>query len=394
MRRRLILSLFLAVFLSFMLFSPSIIFGDNNSIDILFFSTPGCSECALTRSYLETLKEIYPNINVTEYSVAEVNNKELLAKLGTIYNLPENKLNVTPTVFIGKSAFVREQAYKEVEGAIKNFNFADNSYLQDALKQAAAGGSTLVELFNKFGVLTVVGAGLIDGYNPCAFTVLIFFISLLTLRGKSKKEMLIVGILFTIGIGVSYLLLGVGLFELISRWKYFEYISKYVYLATAVITFVLVVVTISDYIKARKGQVSDMTLQLSTTEKKTIHSLLRSPKVLGESIFAFLVAFPVSIVEFSCTGQTYLPTIVYIFSMEHLKAKAFLYLLIYNVMFVLPLVLITFIAYKGATSDRITNWFMKHLSQIKLATGVIFFVLFVYLSLKTMSLFGLIALKL
>jgi len=231
------------------------------------FSQPGCSECALTRSYLETLKEIYPNINVTEYSVAEVNNKELLAKLGTIYNLPENKLNVTPTVFIGKSAFVREQAYKEVESAIKSFNFADNIYLQDALKQTAAGGSTLVELFNKFGVLTVVGAGFIDGYNPCAFTVLIFFISLLTLRGKSKKEMLIVGILFTVGIGVSYLLLGVGLFELISRWKYFEYISKYVYLATAVITLVLVVVTISDYIKARRGQVSDMTLQLSTTEK-------------------------------------------------------------------------------------------------------------------------------
>jgi len=105
------------------------------------------------------------------------------------------------------------------------------------------------------------------GIIPVLLQCLYFSFLFLTLRGKSKKEMLIVGILFTVGIGVSYLLLGVGLFELISRWKYFEYISKYVYLATAVITFVLVVVTISDYIKARRGQVSDMTLQLSTTEK-------------------------------------------------------------------------------------------------------------------------------
>jgi len=48
------------------------------------------------------MKEIYPNIEVREYSVAEANNKELLTNLGKIYNLPENKLNVTPAVFIGK----------------------------------------------------------------------------------------------------------------------------------------------------------------------------------------------------------------------------------------------------------------------------------------------------
>jgi Cytochrome c biogenesis protein len=339
------------------------------------------------------MKEIYPNIEVREYSVAETKNKELLTNLGKIYNISENKLNVTPAVFIGKSVFVREEAYKNVEIAIKNFNYEDNAFLEDSLLKAQSESSNLVLLFKKFGVLTVIGAGLIDGYNPCAITVLIFFISLLALRKKDRREILLVGTLFTIGIGLSYLLLGVGLFELISRWKYFDYISKYVYLLTSLITLTLVVLTFSDYFKAKRGDTKGITLQLSTAEKKTIHALLRNPRVLTEFIFAFLVAFPVSIVEFSCTGQTYLPTIVYIFGMENLRAQAFLYLLLYNVMFVLPLIIITYIAYRGTNSLRISKWFTQNLSTIKLATGIVFLILFGYLGLKTLSLFNLITLR-
>lgn len=362
-------------------------------VEIALFSTPGCSECALTRNYLDSLKEVYPQIEITEYSVAQPQNKELLAKLGSKYGLPENKINVTPSVFIGKKAFVREETFYGLDKIIEGFDETENSYLEEAINQGG-GSSHLVDLFKRFGILTVIGAGLIDGYNPCAITVLIFFISLLTLRGKSRREMLLVGVSFTLGIGLSYLLLGIGLFQVISRWKYFDYISRWVYLATALITFILVVFTLSDYLKARKGNTKGMALQLSQTEKKTIHSLLRNPKVATEFIFSFLIAFPVSIVEFSCTGQTYLPTIVYIFGMDTLKARALLYLILYNIMFVLPLVAIILVAYKGATSERITKWFTKNLSQIKLYTGIVFILLFTYLLLKTLSLFGIIALRL
>lgn len=361
-------------------------------VKIVFFSTPGCGECAITRNYLDSLKEVYPQLEVEEYSLKDAENKELLAKLGAVYNLPENKINVTPAIFIGRTAFVREETFYGIDKLIEGFNEEDNAFLEEALLKEES--SHLVELFKKFGILTVIGAGLIDGYNPCAITVLIFFISLLALRGKSKREMLFVGTAFTLGIGISYLMLGVGLFQIISRWKYFEYISRWVYLATAIVTLTLVVLTFSDYVKAKRGNTKDMTLQLSTAEKKTIHSLLRNPRVASGLIFSFLVAFPVSIVEFSCTGQTYLPTIVYIFSMDNLKAKALLYLVLYNLMFVLPLAAIVAIAYKGATSERITKWFTKNISQIKLYTGIIFVLLFSYLLLKTLSLFGVIGIRL
>ena len=71
-------------------------------IPIVYFSTPGCEECEITQNYLETLKEIYPEIDIQEFSLTDNKNKELLAHFDKAYNVPENKKNVAPSVFIGK----------------------------------------------------------------------------------------------------------------------------------------------------------------------------------------------------------------------------------------------------------------------------------------------------
>ena len=44
-------------------------------------------------------------------------------------------------------------------------------------------------------------------------------------------------------------------------------------------------------------------------------------------------------------------------------------------------------------SLRISKWFTQNLSTIKLATGIVFLILFGYLGLKTLSLFNLINLR-
>ncbi len=388
-----LLILFLFVFGVFFYF-PKItsVKAVNKKIPIVYFSTPGCEECEITRNYLDSLKEIYPYIEIKEFSLSSVKNRELLAHFDKAYNVPPDKRNTAPAVFIGKKYFVREEVTRKLENAIKNYDYSETSFLESVLNSAkpGTGKNNLVEAFQKFGVLTVLGAGLIDGYNPCAFTVLIFFISFLLLRKKSRREILVVGSSFIVGFGVSYFLLGIGLFNVISKWKYFDEISKWVYLATAIITFVFALFTISDYFKAKQGRAKDMTLQLSGVEKKTIHSLLRNPRVQGTAIFSFIISFPVSIVSFSCTGQTYLPTIVYIYSIPSLKARATLYLLLYNIMFVLPLIIIVYVVYRGASSQKITDWFKQNLATVKLWTGVVFFALCGYLTFKTMLLFNVI----
>ncbi len=357
-------------------------------VPIIYFSTPGCEECEITRNYLDALKEMYPEIQIKEFSLEDDKNKELLVHFDEAYSVPENKRNVAPSVFIGKKFYTREEITKNLEKAVKDYNPKETVFLEKVLQTNNNGNESLVLLFKKFGVLTVLGAGLIDGYNPCAFTVLIFFISFLLLRGKTKSSILSVGLSFIIGFGLSYFLLGIGLFKVVSKWRYFNDIAKWVYLGTAVLTFIFAILTIGDYVKVKNGHAESMVLQLSHTEKKTIHTFLRKPKVQGTAIFSFLVAFPVSIVSFSCTGQTYLPTIVYIYSLPSLKAKATFYLILYNVMFILPLIAIVYLTYRGTTSKKIKDWFIEHLATIKLWTGVVFIALFAYLLNRALLLFG------
>ncbi|MHC4593256.1 MAG: hypothetical protein ACYS8L_11280, partial [Planctomycetota bacterium] len=71
--------------------------------------------------------------------------------------------------------------------------------------------SELAETYEDLGVLVVVSAGLFDGLNPCAFTVIIFFLSYLAYIGKEKREIAAVGIVFTTAVFVTYFAIGLAL---------------------------------------------------------------------------------------------------------------------------------------------------------------------------------------
>jgi hypothetical protein len=88
---------------------------------------------------------------------------------------------------------------------------------------------------------------------------------------------------------------------------------------------------------------------------------------------AIMTGFLVTILEAVCTGQTYLPTISFILKMSPLKAQAFSYLLLYNFMFVIPLVAILFCAVLGFTSQEFSGFLKKRLSLIKLLMAILFF---------------------
>jgi hypothetical protein len=132
-----------------------------------------------------------------------------------------------------------------------------------------------------------------------------------------------------------------------------------------------------------------MTLQLPERNKGMIHRLIRDQARTGfVATGAFLVAFPVSLFEFMCTGQTYLPTIVLIFSQNVLRDRAVLFLIVYNLLFVLPLVLITSIAYFGVTSEHLVAWLKKNAVVVKVATAVLFIALSSFLMVRALTLFG------
>lgn len=81
----------------------------------------------------------------------------------------------------------------------------------------------------------------------------------------------------------------------------------------------------------------------------------------------------VSILELECTGQVYLPTIGFVVRVPALRTHAILYLALYNLMFILPLINILCFTYFGTTWERLSGLLKGHLALIKIITVLFFF---------------------
>jgi glutaredoxin len=360
-------------------------------VQIVYFYTEGCSECKAVEVYLETLSTALSIQVLARHEALDKEGSKIRSALDTTYGTPAEERGVAPTIFVGRQVLLREAGIRAgLESAVRQSTPETAAFLTSSYEEARkATTSTTSEFFKTFSVLTVIGAGLLDGVNPCAFATLIFFISYLIMRSKSRRDILFVGLAFAFGVFLAYLAAGMGLYQVVSRAKWFFAISKWFYLVVGVFSAIIAVLSVRDAWRARHGELGDMTLQLPERNKGMIHKLIRGQARTGfVASSAFLIAFPVSLFEFMCTGQTYLPTIVLIFSQSVLKQRATLLLVVYNLLFILPLVLITVIAYLGVTSDRLVAWLKRNATAVKAGTAVLFVALAGFLLVRALTLFG------
>ncbi len=232
----------------------------------------------------------------------------------------------------------------------------------------------VLEQFNKFSIGAIAVAGLLDGVNPCAFTTIVFFISMLTYLGKSKRQILIVGIGFTFAIFVTYLLLGLGLFGAVKSFFVTQGITKFVTRIVAVLTFMLAGWSFLDLIKyIRTKNTQSMTLGLPKSVKAKIHNVIRvGMGTRGLLTGALGVGVLVALLESVCTGQIYLPVIIFVAKSSTVRLDAVGYLLLYNLMFIVPLIVIFIITYYGVSSQSLGNFLGRHIILAKLTMALVF----------------------
>jgi hypothetical protein len=124
-----------------------------------------------------------------------------------------------------------------------------------------------------------------------------------------------------------------------------------------------------------KKEFNKMVLQLPLGIKQRIHKNIKERTAVGGIIFgSFLAGFLISFLEFGCTDQVYLPTITYIISISEFALKPILALFAYNVMFILPLILIAVLAVIFTTKN-IASSLEKKIPTVKFLTAMLFFIL-------------------
>jgi cytochrome c biogenesis protein CcdA len=241
----------------------------------------------------------------------------------------------------------------------------------------------LAQKFRSLSYLTIIAAGLIDGINPCAFTVLIFFISFLTLMGYRRKGLLAIGLTFILAVFLTYLAIGLGLFKGLYGLRYFYIFTKRVYYVTAAICFILASLNLRDFLEYRKTKSADsLKVKLPPAVRQRINSIIAMfyrPESKGKIktkivliIGTLVVGFLVSLLEAICTGQVYLPVIVFILKDPALRIRAMVYLLLYNFMFIVPLLLILLVAMIGVSSKALEQFFRNKIAWIKFLMFALF----------------------
>lgn len=344
---------------------------DDRAIYITYFHKRGCQKCARASKVLTRLQTKYPQI-IVELKYAK-ESRELLEAMGTLYEVPEVKRLTTPVVFIGDEYLLDELDEKRLEVVIQKYlQTGIASRLPHAEAKTGEASDEIVQRFNAFGTLAVASAGLLDGINPCAFATIVFFISYMSFVGRGRKEMLVAGGAFTAAVFMTYLLLGMGLLKFLSFLNEFSIVAKCVYLLAAIGTFALAFLSLYDAYKAKQGKVKEITLQLPKSLKQRIHKVIREQtRTSGVIIGALVIGCAISALELVCTGQVYLPTITFVMGLERLRGHALTYLILYNLMFIVPLLVVFGCVYWGTTSMQLGGVLQQHLMPVKLGTGVL-----------------------
>ncbi|MDH7486823.1 MAG: hypothetical protein QHJ81_11170 [Anaerolineae bacterium] len=346
------------------------------TIHLAYFYQPGCRECDRVQVDLDYLQRRYPQLVVHAFDVkAEA---ALCEWLGQRAGVPEEKRLTAPAVFVGDEALVAEDLHaRSLEELIARHVTSGAEPVWEGREEAhSLATQSIVERFRSFGLLTVLAAGLVDGLNPCAFATIVFFISYLAFMERKGQEILAVGAAFALGVFLTYLGVGFGLLRFLTALPFLSTVSRWIYGLTALLCLVLAGGNLYDWWQARRGRPQDMQLKLPTRLRRKVNQVIREGARLPAFVAVALVSGAViSLIELACTGQVYLPTIVFVLGVPQLQAKASLYLVLYNLMFILPLVIVFTLAYFGVTSQQLGFFIHRRAAAIKLATAGLFLLL-------------------
>lgn len=347
----------------------------DTGIELRYYYTPGCRSCE--NFIAKELPQLEANYGVN----ARLLRRDLLdPKVYEEFAASAKELGTSvkaiPALRIGGTLL---QGDEEIEARLPGLLMVSRSAVSfPAAAPAPAASPKSVDgdaPGASLAILPVLLAGLVDGINPCAFTTLIFLLASLALAGRGRKEVLVIGALFSLGVFLTYLGVGFGLFAALRAASAISIVSVVLRWILFAVLVVFSILSVYDYFKIRAGKASEILLQLPNSLKLKIHASIRSrAKTTALALSSLGLGFLVSIFEFACTGQVYLPTLAYL-ARQKGRADALGLLVLYNLAFIVPLLVVFAASYLGVSSKRIANAFQKRMGAVKIALAAVFLVL-------------------
>ncbi|MBU1143429.1 MAG: hypothetical protein KKH92_07270 [Firmicutes bacterium] len=360
--------------LSLIRFSPLTISAAEETYDAVYFGSIYCSVCQnLEDTDLAFERLESQGVIVKKYILEDdTKNTETFRNYQFTFDVPANE-GLVPILFVGDTYFAGREA---INNAIDNFEIRDISQSIPMLDIMVAPPSS-------FSLVYFVLLGFVDGVNPCAIAMLLLFISLL---GFTKKKEILLPVAFTFisAIFISYFLFGTILYQYLFQLRFLSFLVKTIPWIIIGISGVLFLLNFYDFVVSMLQKYNLIKNQLPKGIQKFNRRLMEkfTQKMDEGSKMIYVITFTIGIIisftEFLCTGQAYLTAILHLIHFSENIGRGLILLAIYNLIFVLPLIIITLLAYKTQSIQSISIFMREKLHWIKLFNALVFLAILIY----------------
>lgn len=346
-----ILFLFFVVFAS-VIFSAGVVFAQTKKA-VLYYGN-GCPHCANVEEFIKNndldieieRKEVYQNPeNAEEF------NKICSEEAISLMDRGVPSLYVDGDCFVGDKSIIAYLETRKIlrkQGNVEKKEFSEKQMSSDSV--AGSSGSLTLPI--------LIGGALVDSINPCEFAVLLILMTTILASGN-KKRALLSGLAYSASIFISYFLMGLGLYSIISTAGTTALFMKII----GGVAIVLGLFNLKDFLWY--GKLFVMEVPMSWRPK--LKALVKS---ITGPVSAFLIGFLVSVFLLPCTSGPYI-VILGMLGHGETYMQAILLLVLYNLIFILPMIAITVAVYFGMNVEKAEETRMKNLKILHLIAGII-----------------------
>lgn len=344
------------------------------SADALYFASRFCGACQKIENEKIIINLIEEGYDIQIYYLEDDQEyTKLLYDVQFSYDVDFFGTQLTPVIFVGDTYFV---GYTDIKESVETNNLQNIMDQQDLLTIKSAPDAD-------FSLITFVLLGFVDGVNPCAIAMLLLFISMLSFSDNTKT-LLKISFIFISAIFMSYFLFGTLLYSTLSSLSGLSPLLEIIPWIIVGISVIVVLLNLYDFIVTITKRYDKVKNQLPSKIQQFNKKMMNKfTKKLEEGslmiyVIAFFIGIVISFTEFLCTGQAYFTAILHLIHFSSHVGRGIVLLLIYNFIFVLPLIIIAVIAAKTKSIMSISVFMREKLHWIKLFNVFVFLAIIIY----------------
>jgi len=342
---------------------PAVVLGQGKKKAIYFYSAT-CVHCERVNEYFQG-NGIYEKYDIQKIQVDTAENFDKLNQYFDAEGVAVEKRGY-PVIFFDNQMLVGDQPI--IDDFVRGIDQADATFLPtpDSIRQALQQKNQQipsVSVNSSIPTPLLVSAALADALNPCALAVLILLLATV-MAAKGKKRALLSGLAFSFAIFSSYFMMGLGLYKAITLFSLPHYFS----LAVAILAIIIGLANLKDVFWYGKVFIMEVPIKW----RPQMQTILK--KVTGP-IGALGAGYLVSLFLVPCASGPYIVLLGKLAEKVDV-AKTIPLLIVYNLIFVSPMLIITLAMYFGSTRmGKLEEWRKNNLRTLHAITaGLMLFI--------------------